>query len=456
MTAEDRLRSQLRDAAASMPVGSGSLGGVQARAAQLQRQRNAVRGGVGAFALVAVAAVGLVSVRNGGIEDFAVSVETDAQSDMGVVPVVTQASSAESSDFDDMAEDEFFEAAAEESTSDEGSFDEPFEGAAATEDSAGDSLAADDGEQLVPASGGAGEGAVFAEAVSVVTPPAEAEGAVMRYSFSGGHAVARAADDWYAYDGSRWRSVGLPEGIEVVAVDLSGSERMAILGVVRPFECAVEHVVGVKTADGWSFARIDDGTPPMVNSEVLGASVRVTDSAVEVERTERLWLYDGCADPEEYADASGDAGKLVADLEQLGEVQRQSWLVAELEPDFAQHWPRVASGDAPAAALEGSGLQWTGTEAPRYTVQARELTAALPSTDDATAVALHETTMLEVATSVEVSNGMAVLRHGDQAWDVCPIPDPDEAHGEIGWAGEHLAVVVGKPEQTLFVVERTE
>ena len=64
--------------------------------------------------------------------------------------------------------------------------------------------------------------------------------------------------------------------------------------------------------------------------------------------------------------------------------------------------------------------------------------------------------MLEVATSVEVSNGVAVLRRGDQAWDVCPIPDTDEAHGEIGWAGEHLAVVVGKPEQTLFVIQRTE
>ena len=457
MTAEDRLRSQLRDAAASMPVNTGSLAGVQARAAQLQRRRNAVRGGVGAFALVAVAAVGLVSVRNGGVEDFATSVETDAQSDVGVLPAATQASSAESADFDDMAEEEFFEAAAEESIGDDESFDEPVEVApAAEEDNAEDSSAADDAEQPDPAPSGAGEGAVFATAVSVVTPPAEAEGAVMRYSFSGGHAVARAADDWYAYDGSQWQSVGLPENIEVVAVDLSGSERIAILGVVRPLECAMEHVVGVKTADGWSFARIDDGTPPMVNSELLGARVRITDFAVEVERTERLWLYDECADPEGYADPSGDAAKLVAELEQLGEIQRQSWLVAELEPDFAQHWPRVASDDAPAAALQGSELRWTPTESPLYTVEARELTAALPSTDDAIAVALHETTMLEVATSVEVSDGMAVLRHGDQSWDVCPIPDPDEAHGEIGWAGEHLAVVVGKPEQTLFVIQRTE
>ena len=456
MTAEDRLRSQLRDAGASMPVGSGSLAGVQVRAAQLQRRRNAVRGGVGAFALVAVAAVGLVSLRNGGIDDFADSAQSESQSDFEVMPAATQASSAESAGSDDMAEDEFFEAVADESMSDDGSFDEPVEGAAAVEESAEDSSAADDAEQPDPAPSGAREGAVFATAVSVVTPPAEAEGAVMGYSFSGGHAVARTADDWYSYDGSQWQSVGLPENIEVVAVDLSGSERIAILGVVRPDECAVEHVIGVKTADGWSFARIDDGTPPMVNSELLGARVRVTDSAVEVERTERLFLYDECADPQEYADPSGGAAKLVADLEELGEIQRQSWLVAELEPDFAQRWPQVASDDAPAAALQGSELQWAQTETPLYTVEARELTAALPSTDVAIAVALHETTMLEVATSVEVSNGVAVLRRGDQAWDVCPIPDVDEAHGEIGWAGEHLAVVVGKPEQTLFVIQRTE
>ncbi|WP_420621590.1 hypothetical protein [Candidatus Poriferisodalis sp.] len=447
MTAEDRLRSQLRDAGASMPVGSGSLAGVQARAAQLQRRRNAVRGGAGAFALVAVAAVGLVSLRDGGIEDFAASVETESLSELEGMPAATQASSAESVDLDEMTEDEVFETAPSESMSADESFEEQIEVAAASEDSVEDPPAVSDGAEM-------SEGAVFATAVSAVSPPAQAEGVAMRYSFSGAHAVAQAADDWYAYDGSQWQSVGLPENIEVVAVDLSGSERIAILGVVRPLECAIEYVIGVQTADGWSFARIDDDTPPMVNSEMLGARIRVTDSAVEVERTELLTLFDECADPEEYADPFGDAAKLVADLEQLGEIQRQSWLVAELEPDFAQHWPRVASDDAPAAALQGSELRWTATEAPLYTVEARELTAARTITDDAIAVALHETTMLEVATSVEVSDGMAVLRHGDQSWDVCPIPDPDEAHGEIGWAGEHLAVVVGKPEQTLFVVKR--
>ena len=382
MTAEDRLRSQLRDAGASMPVGSGSLAGVQVRAAQLQRRRNSVRGGVGAFALVAVAAVGLVSLRNGGIDDFADSAQSESQSDFEVMPAATQASSAESADSDDMAEEEFFEAVADESVSDDASDDEPMESAAATEDSVDDSQAASDESEMsseeVPSRSSGG--AVFATAVAAVAPPAEAEGAAMRYSFSGEHAVAQAADDWYAYDGSQWQSVGLPENIEVVAVDLSGSERTAILGVVRPLECVIEHVVGVKTADGWSFVRIDDGTPPVVNSELLHARIHVTDSAVEVERTERLTLHEECADPQESTGSSGDAANLVVELEQLGEIQRQSWLVAELEPDFAQHWQQVASNEAPEAALQRSGVAVDAErKSPRYTVAARELTAALPS-----------------------------------------------------------------------------
>ncbi len=463
MTAEDRLRGHLQQSAASLPTGSGSLGAVHVRAAQMQRRRNAVRGGAGVFALIAVAAIGVVSLQDRGVSDFEAQTDVDIAGEDFVgeelAPLGDLADDGDDSlaAADDMSDDmsesvEDFEMAEE---AEEAEIAMAAEVETSPQDTEADAAQSPDES---PGSDFDGGGVVFSSAVSVVTPPAEAEGAVMRYSFSGEHAVAQAADDWYSYDGSQWQSVGLPENIEVVAVDLSGSERIAILGVVRPLECAVEHVIGVKTADGWTFARIDDGTPPMVNSELLGASVRVTDTAVEVERTELLTLFDECADadPQEYADASGDVAKLLADLEQIGEVQRQSWLVAELEPDFAQHWPQVASDDAPAAALQGSELQWARTETPLYTVEARELTSALPSTDDAIAGALHETTMLEVATSVEVSNGVAVLRRGDQAWDVCPIPDVDEAHGEIGWAGEHLAVVVGKPEQTLFVIQRTE
>ena len=464
MTGEDRLRSHLQHTAASLPTGPGSLSAVHARAAQMQRRRNAVRGGAGAFALVAVAAIGIVSLQDRGVQDYATDAdaasEDFASEDFAVeeqTPLGTVGDFADDGDDslagaqDPSGSVEDFERAEE---SDEPEVAMATEAQTSPQDTEADASQTSDES---PSSDSDGRSAVFASAVSAIAPPAEAEGTSMRYSFSGAHALARSDDEWYAYDGAQWQLVGLPENIEVVAVDLSGSERIAILGVVRPFECAIEHVVGVSTADGWSFARIDDGTPPMVNSELLHARVRVTDSAVEVERIERLWLYDECADPQEYADPSGDAAELVADLEQLGEIQRQSWLVAEFEPDFTQHWPRVASDDASAAALQRSELQWTRTEAPLYTVEARELTAAArPSVDDAIAVALHETTMLEVATSVEVSDGMAVLRRGDQSWDVCPIPDVDEVHGEIGWAGEHLAVVVGKPEQTLFVVKRTE
>ena len=453
MNAEDRLRSHLQHTAASLPTGSGSLGAVHARAAQMQRRRNAVRGGAGAFALVAVAAIGIVSFQDRGVQDFATEAEADIASDDFAVE--EQASLGAGDDSFAVAADvsgstEDFEMAEE---SDEPEVAMTAEVETSSQDTEADTSQSSDESRRTDSDG---SGVVFASAVSVVAPPAEAEGTAMRYSFSGAHAVAQSADDWYAFDGSQWQSLGLPENIEVVAVDLSGSERIAILGIVRPLECAIEYVVGVQTADGWSFARIDDGTPPMVNSELLHARVRVTDSALEVERTERLTLYDECADAEEFEPVFGEAAKLVDDLLELVEIQRQSWLMAPLEPDFAQHWPRVASDDAPTAALQGSELQWAATESPLYTVEARELTAAGRPTDDAIAVALHETTMLEVATSVEVSNGMAVLRHGDLTWDVCPIPDPDEAHGEIGWAGDHLAVVVGKPEQTLFVVQRTE
>ncbi len=457
MTAEDRLRSHLQQTAASLPTGSSSLGAVHTRAAQMQRRRNAVRGGAGVFALIAVAAIGVVSLQDRGVQDFATQADVDIASDDFAVEEQTPLgdfaddgddASAAAEDMDDApASTADFEVADDAEEAEIAMADEAETSPQDTEADASQSI------DESPRTDSDTRGVVFASAVSAVAPPSETEGTAMRYSFSGAHALVQSDDEWYAYDGSQWQLVGLPENIEVAAVDLSGSERIAILGVVRPLECAVEHVVGVKTADGWSFTRIDDGTPPMVSSELLDGRVHLTDAAVVVERTERLWLNDECADPGEYEPPAGDAAALVAELEQLGELQRQSWLVAELEPDFAQHWPQVASDDAAAARSE---LQWTSTEAPLYTVEARELTAARPSTDDAIAVALHETTMLEVATSVEVSDGMALLRRGDQTWEVCPIPDVEEAHGEIGWAGENLAVVVGKPEQTLFVVKRTE
>ncbi|WP_428117267.1 hypothetical protein [Candidatus Poriferisodalis sp.] len=460
MTAADRLRSHLQQTAASLPAGSGSLGAVRARAAQMQRRRNAVRGGAGVFALVAVAAIGVVSLQDRGAQDYGTEADADIASDDFAEemqdPLGASGDFGETGDDTFAAADDMPESAIEFEMADEA--EEPqvaraTEAETAPQDTeAGASQTSDES----PRADSGGSGVVFAAAVSAVAPPDEAEGTAMRYSFSGAHALAQSADDWYAFDGSQWQLVGLPEDIEVVAVDLSASERIAIVGVVRPLECAIEHVVGVKTAEGWSFTRIDDGTPPMVSSELLDARVYLTDAAVVVERTERLWLNDACADAGEYDAPTGAAPELVNDLLGLDELQRQSWLVAELEPDFAQHWPRVASDDAPAAALKRSGLQWTPTEAPLYTVEARELTAVRPSTGDAIGVALHETTMLEVTTSVEVSDGMALLRRGDQTWEVCPIPDVEEAHGEIGWAGENLAVVVGKPEQTLFVVERTE
>ena len=269
MSAEDRLRDRLRDAAPTMPVGSGSLTGVQVRAAQLQRRRNAVRGVAGAFALVAVALVGFASLRDGVIEDFPTFVEGETPADAAAVPVATAESGraiAADEEMADEADDDSDDGADIESVAAASVSEDTQQelGGAASEDSVEMGQAAlDDSEQQEdePPSRDDSQSASFATAVSIVKPPPEVEGVAMSYSFSGEHAVARADDDWYAYDGSQWQAVGIPDDIEVVAVDLSGPERIAILGVVRPLACSVEHVVGIQTADGWSFASIDDETP---------------------------------------------------------------------------------------------------------------------------------------------------------------------------------------------------
>ena len=193
-----------------------------------------------------------------------------------------------------------------------------------------------------------------------------------------------------------------------------------------------------------------------MDSELVHARVRVTDRAVEVERTERLRLNDDCADAPGSSELTPEAVELVSELADLDEVQRQSWLVASFEPDFGTHWPSVASDDAHGAVAQRSDLSWAPASNPLYTVTARELAPARSPEDEALSVELHRTTMLDVDTTVEVSAGMALLKHGDQSWEVCPIPDVEQANGEVGWAGEHLAVVVGKPEQTLFVIQRAE
>lgn len=468
MTAEDRLRGRLRSAASSMPVGSGSLAGVQARAAQLQRRRTAARGGMGAFALVAVAAIGVMSLRDGGFRDDAGSaMATESQEGAAATPAPTAAVAASADDEDTAEEADIELPAAAAMSEDESQQDAP----APLEDAEASAAAPPDSEALeedaagdsenwdsTPPDSSDPEAAVFATTVSIVKPPPAAEGAAMRYSFSGGHAVARAADSWYAYDGADWQSVGLPDDLEVVAVDLSGSGRLAVFGVVRALECTREQVVAVRTGEEWSYVRVDDDTPLAVGWELLDARIHVTDTAIELERAERLWLDDQCAGPSEHEAPTERAAKLVADLEELGEIRRDSWPYALLDGGFAARWPDVARSDAHAAAASSADLDWTTMRLPKYTVPAVKPTPTSPPDGAAATAALHETTIMDVATTVHVNGGMAMLQRGEQTWVVCPIPDEglDQVNGQIGRAGEHLAVVVGKPEQTLFIVERTE
>ncbi|WP_419946847.1 hypothetical protein [Candidatus Poriferisodalis sp.] len=432
MTAEDRLRDRLRSAASSMPVSSGLLTSVQARSAQLQRRRNALRGGVGTFALVAVALVGVMSLRSRSIDEYS-------------APMQDSGDAAEAA----MSEDESRQGGPEQQETAQS-------GVASPDSEALEQETADESANWgsAPPASADPETAVFATTVSIVRPPPAAEDATMRYSFSGRHAVARAADGWYAYDGADWQSVGLPDDLEVVAVDLSGSGRVAVFGVVRPLECSRSQVVAVRTDETWRYVRVDDGTPPTVAWELLDARIRVTDTAIELERAERLWLDDQCADAS--SPLTPKAAELVAELELLGEIRRDSWPHAPLDGGFAERWPHMARSDAHAAAASGADLDWTAVIPSRLTVPAVKLNTGRTADGGAVTVALHETIVLDVATTVHVSGGMAMLQRGEQTWEVCPIPDEElhQVNGEIGQAGEHLAVVVGKPEQTLFVVER--
>ncbi len=474
MTDEDFLRGRLRSAASEMPVGSGSLAGVQARAAQLQRRRNAARGGVGAFALVAVALVGVVSLRDGGRSDLTDSVVAAEQQEAAEpMSATTAAAVAFSVAEEEMAEEEMADEAPAEVVTAAAASDDASEQVVPeqSEDAAAGAATPPVGETLEPAMAGESENwdgkppassdpetTVFATAVSIVQPPPEAEGADMRYSFSGTHAVARAAGHWYAYDGADWQSVGLPGDMEVVAVDLSRPGRIAVFGVVRPLDCTREQVVAVSTGERWSYVRVDDDTPPTVGWELLDARIRVTDTAIELERVERLWLDEQCQGTAEFEAPTGAAAELVAELEELGEIWRDSWPLARLDGGFADHWPNVARSDADAAAASGADLEWTTMSPPKYTVAALQLTPSRSADEGAATVALHQTTVMDVATTVHVSGGMAMLRRGGQTWEVCPIDDEElnQVNGEVGRAGDHLAVVVGKPEQTLFIVERTE
>ena len=347
MTVEDRLRSGLRSAAESMPAASGSLTDVQARAAQRQRRRAAVRGSAGVFALAAVAAIGAMTVR-GGSGDYATSTDAadavesttlyeafedsemsaDDQADSDEAALASTASVEAATVSVESAEAE--QAAAGPATADASAQDDDHASRGGTADgdetdpggapdnsapspepeqagelavpegSAAAGTEPDDGQlplTMSPEADAGADAAVFADAVAVVAPPAGTEPAEVRYSFGGGFVLAQAGDAWFAHDGRQWRRAEPPE------------------------------------------------SPP--------------------------------------------AGPV--------------------------------SGGQPG-----------------------------PS-----AVVLDTASMLGVAASVEVSGGVAWLKYGERTWELRPIPDVAQAHAGIGWIGEHIAVIVGAPEQSLYVLART-
>ncbi len=478
MSTEDRLRSWLHSAASSMSVGSASLSDVQRRAARLQRRRNVTRGGLGVCALVAVAAIGVGIVRSGQLGDLTSTVNGGSDEEMQTSAV------AEAAEID-IAQDMWrgvepgsdaapptsvvrvasSEPSRDEATESSASIAGPSDGERADSQisDATSEETSDDSAQLGETASGSStqEVAEFSTTVRVVTPPQTAEDGHWQYWFSGAHAVTQAANQWYTFDGEAWTSVGLPADLKVVAVDLSTSGRSAILGVVRPLECHREQVIGVFAGGNWSYVRVNNDVPTMVRRDLLDARIRVTDTAIEIERLEYLWLDEACAEDETL---SSESLQLVEDLQRLGDFYRMSWLHVPLDGGFAERWPAVASADANTAAQADARLDWIRTRPPQNSINAPPpLKERRPASDDvdsqgAGSLILHQTVVGGVEAMVHVVDGSAILERGSQIWEICPVSDEelDYVFGVIGSAGEHLAVVIGKPEQELFIVERSQ
>ncbi len=505
-----------------MGVGSGSLADVQARAARLQRRRIAVRGGMGALALAAVAAIGFASLRGAQFGEFTAAMDGDDEIGAVAEAEVVTAAAADSIQRSDErgavrsadavtgdqpapdAEQTTSDSAVDESPtydaaspaggaaeSDESDVAEP-EGRIAGDAGASGDAAGGDGPETLTGQLSSSGGSVPVEFAAVVRPLAGVAGPDVRYSFSGTSAVARAGASWYAHDGDDWQPVGLPDDarrMHVVAVDVSRPGRRAILGVTRSLECEREQVIAVHTGEGWSYLRVDDDTPSAVGRELLDARVRVADFAIVIERIERLWLDDQCPSPAESGQTalSAEQAQLLGDLARVREIHRASRLVAPLDGGFAERWPAVAHADVRAAVAARAGLEWMIHATALLPLDASRLASSRsedPSVSDpdiadedaadedaeaegaagdgaasdTASLVLDHVTIMGAVTLVHVSDGMVLLQRGIQTWEVCPVSDEelDHVYGMIGRAGEHIAVVIGKPAEELFILERAE
>lgn len=348
MSVEDRLRSGLRSAAESMPAASGSLTDVQARAAQLQRRRTAMRGSAGVFALVVVAAIGVVTVRGGGSDDYATLTDADA------------------AELDSTTVDAAF---ADEEMGD------------------GDLLESEDAALASTAS---------VEAAKVSVESAEAEEA----AFESATADASAQADDQAADG------------EAVDGDETDPGRAPDNSVPSP---ELEQAGELAVPEGGARTEPDDGQLPLTVSPEAdaGAEAAVFADAVAVVAPP------AGIDPAEVRYSFG--GGFV--LAQAGDA----WFAHD-----GQQWHRAEPPESPPAGPVSGGQPG-------------------PS-----AVVLDTASMLGVAASVEVSGGVAWLKYGERIWELRPISDVTQAHAGIGWMGEHIAVIVGAPDQSLYMLERLE
>ena len=369
MTVEDRLRSGLRGAAESMPTTAGSLAGVQARAVQLQRRRTAMRGSAGVLALVAVAAVGIATVRSGGSDDYATSTDAVESADVAAA------------------------------------FADESEGAAV-------------GETAFPAEDmGAGaefesEEAAFAAVAPTTTVVMSAESEATAATEA---TVVITQDDATESAPSSGVASGDERGDESHGQGDSG---------------AAESAGG--DAGGGEFAGGDCGDAATSGDTATGGDAGEHDLPLTISPR---------------ADAGDDSASCVS-------AARVIFAPAGTDPADVHYF--IHGGHLLARAADvwlAHNGNWWYEVAPPATLP----TSPIPGGRAGPAsVVLHETVMLGVATSVEVSDGVAWLVRGDRVWKLGPIPDSEQAYAEVGWADRHLAVIVGVPEQVLYLVERLD
>jgi hypothetical protein len=279
MTFDDRVRRHLRDMGAEMSVPDGRLIDVRRRAVQRTRRRQAVRGGLGACAVVAVVGLSAVMLDSGAGDDIDVTVAGTGQVPEPSAPV-TVTDSAEDAPADEAGATP---GASSGVTTPERAVDdaEPEDTAPAETGLRTASTTTEGGTDTRPATW-----VQFA-------PPAAAT--AVSYDLVGGRLIARVGDRWHYDAGEGWKD--LPKApvafaSAAVAFDLDGV--VNLIGAVDDGPCANALALATRDGSSWTVEVIDDSLPPGVGRVVVDARLRVAGAVGAALVVEELHLRPAC------------------------------------------------------------------------------------------------------------------------------------------------------------------